>query len=526
MKAFIVTVAIIATYFASPSLSAQPCQSRRFNHDSVVCVCDENYCDTLDPITRTEAGLVKVYESDRAGKRLEVRDVRFGNDLPGVDPGRFKNVRVNRERKFQEIIGFGTSFTDASALSLGRMSENLRTKVLRSYYSNEGIEYSLSRVVISGSDFSNRPYTYDDVPNDWSLNGWSLVDEDISYKIPQMNEAQRHRGEPIKFIGSSWSPPAWMKTNGELNHGGTLIGNAGSEEWKTYARYLRKFFEAYRANGLDFWGMTVQNEPMTGWDPWFPWNTCGFNAEMERDFVKNDLGPIMEEGGFGPDNFNIMVLDHNRPLAEDWANVVFSDNDATKYVKGLAVHWYFYGTAGPYSVYDNIHEKFPNQFILATEACNRNEDDENDRKGLGKWMLAEDYAHDILLDLLHYVTGWTDWNMVLDMNGGPNWVGNNHSAPIIVNPDDREFYKNTQYYAMAHFSKFLPPRSTRVETVPGVEEEGLLELGAFERPDGGTAVIIVNSKDTEEFFNVEDPALGSVKVRVEPHSFSSWVYYA
>jgi len=176
-------VAIVATFFASPSQTAQPCQARRFNHDSVVCVCDENYCDSLDPIARTDAGLVKVFESDRAGKRLEVREVRFGNDLPGVDPGRFKNVRVNRNRKFQEIIGFGTSFTDASALSLGRMSANLRSKVLSSYYSKEGIEYSLSRVVISGSDFSVRPYSYDDVPNDWSLNGWSLVDEDISYKV-------------------------------------------------------------------------------------------------------------------------------------------------------------------------------------------------------------------------------------------------------------------------------------------------------------------------------------------------------
>lgn len=238
-----------------------------------------------------------------------------------------------------------------------------------------------------------------------------------------------------------------------------------------------------------------------------------------------DLGPIMEEGGFGPDNFNIMVLDHNRPLAEDWANVVFSDAEATKYVKGLAVHWYFYGTAGPYDVYDKIKEKFPNQFILGTEACNRNEDDENDRIGLGKWVLAEDYAHDILLNLLHSVAGWTDWNLALDMQGGPNWAGNYHSAPIIVNPDKGEFYKNVQYYAMAHFSKFLPPKTVRVETTPTVEIEGRLELGAFERPDGGTAVVIINTQDTEEYFNVQDQALGSVKVKVEPHSFNSWVYY-
>lgn len=242
--------------------------------------------------------------------------------------------------------------------------------------------------------------------------------------------------------------------------------------------YSPRFFQAYRAAGIDFWGMTVQNEPMTGWDPWFPWNTCGFNAEMERDFAKLDLGPIMEEGGFAPGNFSIMVLDHNRPLALDWAITVFSDAEASRYVAGLAVHWYFYGTAGPYQVYDNIHTRFPDKFILGTEACNRNEID-GDHIGLGLWYLAEDYAHDILLNLLHWVGGWTDWNLVLDDEGGPNWVGNTHSAPIIVNPGAGEFYKNTQFYAMAHFSKFLPPGSIRIGASPGVE----VNLHNFINPD-------------------------------------------
>lgn len=268
--------------------------------------------------------------------------------------------------------------------------------------------------------------------------------------------------------------------------------------------------------------MTVQNEPMTGWGNDFPWNTCGFNAEMERDFAKFDLGPIFEAAGYAPDTFHILALDHNRPLAKDWADVVFNDTTASHYLAGLALHWYFYGDAGPYSVYDDIHDKFPNKILLATEACNRNDDD-NDHIGLGSWALAEDYAHDILLNLLHRVQGWIDWNMVLDMEGGPNWVGNTHSAPIIVNPEAGEFYKNVQYYAMAHFSKFLPPGTIRIGGT--VEEEGTLELGAFQRPDGGTVVIVINTLDQEQYFNLNDPQLGNVKVIVEPHAFTSMVYY-
>lgn len=162
--------------------AATPCQSRRFQHDSVVCVCTESYCDTLDPITRTECGFLNVYESDRAGKRIERRDVPFGNDLSG---GSFRNVTINRNQKYQEIIGFGTSWSDAGAIGLNRLSSNLRTKVLRSYFSEEGIEYSTARVVISGCDFSNRPYTYDDIIDDWQLDGWTLVEEDLQMKVRQ-----------------------------------------------------------------------------------------------------------------------------------------------------------------------------------------------------------------------------------------------------------------------------------------------------------------------------------------------------
>lgn len=160
--------------------AATPCQSRRFQHDSVVCVCTESYCDTLDPIARTECGVLNVYESDRAGKRLDRRDIVFGNDMAGVN---FRNVTINRNQRYQEIIGFGTSWSDAAAIGLNRISPNLRSKVLHSYFSDEGIEYSTARVVISGCDFSNRPYTYDDVLDDWQLDGWTLVEEDSDMKV-------------------------------------------------------------------------------------------------------------------------------------------------------------------------------------------------------------------------------------------------------------------------------------------------------------------------------------------------------
>jgi len=136
------------------------------------------------PQIRTPRGTVNIIESDRAGKRLESRTAQFGNDLPGQVS---YTVNIDRNTTFQEIIGFGGSWSDAAAIGLGRMSAPLRTEILKAYFSEEGIEYSTARVVISGCDFSTRPYTYDDTIDDWGLNNWNLAEEDVMYKVSFKN---------------------------------------------------------------------------------------------------------------------------------------------------------------------------------------------------------------------------------------------------------------------------------------------------------------------------------------------------
>ena len=137
--------------------SGKPCSPRQFNHDSIVCVCDEDYCDSLDPLAKTPRGTVQIFESSRAGKRLEGRQTEFNNELEGGS--NYWNVTVDRSKTFQNIIGFGGAWSDAAALSIGRMSPNLQKSILRAYFSDEGIEYSTARVVISGCDFSTSPCT-------------------------------------------------------------------------------------------------------------------------------------------------------------------------------------------------------------------------------------------------------------------------------------------------------------------------------------------------------------------------------
>lgn len=109
------------------------------------------------------------------------------------------------------------------------MPRDLQGRLIKDYYGPDGIEYRLGRVTIAGSDFSTRAYSYDDHNHDESLSTFALQNEDYNYKMPFMRWAKEVSKHPLLFFGSAWSPPAWMKTNGELNHGGFLKGHAGGK---------------------------------------------------------------------------------------------------------------------------------------------------------------------------------------------------------------------------------------------------------------------------------------------------------
>lgn len=211
--------------------------------------------------------------------------------------------------------------------------------------------------------------------------------------------------------------------------------------------------------------MTAQNEPTDGYIAKFPFNGMGFTPETQSEFIVTNLGPSLEANGFG--DIKIMILDDQRLFLPSWAQRVFaySPEKAKKYVSGVAVHWYM-DSLIPANVLDKTHDMFPDKWIFATEACT----------GtipllphvmLGEFGRAESYARDIIEDLNHWTTGWTDWNMALNMQGGPNWAKNFVDSPIIVNTEDQEFYKQPMYYALGHFSKFIQENSIRVDVNNG-----------------------------------------------------------
>ncbi|NXJ70415.1 GLCM Glucosylceramidase, partial [Rostratula benghalensis] len=477
----------------------------------MVCVCNATYCDTLDPVVLPAPGTYIKYESSKAGKRLERSEGSFQRSLHA--PGLLLTLNVSA--LYQHVKGFGGSLSDAAAINILGLSQPAQDNLLCSYFSESGIEYNLIRIPMACSDFSVRPYSYDDVPHDYELKHFRLAEEDVKLKIPILHRASAMSRRTLSLYASPWTSPAWMKSNGDVRGKGTLKGQAGDKYHKTWANYFIKFLDEYAKYNVTFWAVTAQNEPLAAifTPPQFP--TIAFTAVQQRDFVVRDLGPALARS---PHRTRLIILDDQRIHLPHWAKAVLGNATAARYVAGLGVHWYLDSIVPASCSLEATHKLFPDHFLLYTEACS----------GfltlrfsvsLGCWERGESYSHSILTVwspwhcppgtmgppqphsasslpaqvLNHFVAGWTDWNLALDLQGGPNWVKNFVDSPIIVDSSKDVFYKQPMFYHLGHFSKFIPEGSRRV----GLHSSRRclicpLEHVAVLRPDGAVVLVVLN----------------------------------
>ena len=219
------------------------------------------------------------------------------------------------------------------------------------------------------------------------------------------------------------------------------------EYYDAWARYYAKFIKAYESQGIPIWGLTIQNEPMATQR----WESCIYTAEQERDFLKGHLGPILAMEGLG--DKNIIVWDHNRDLITRRANTILGDPQAAKYVWGTGFHWYetWTGSKANYENLGRVKESFPDKELMFTEGCN----EAFDREKYEYWPNAERYGNSMINDFNNGTAGWTDWNILLDENGGPNHVKNFCFAPIHGDTRTGELIYTPTYYYIGHFSKFV-----------------------------------------------------------------------
>jgi glucosylceramidase len=446
---------------------------------------------------------IEVFETSASGNKL-AKVTEFENLEVKA------SIKLMPEETFQTITGFGGAFTESSAYLLNKLSKENRKKIIDRYFSKDGAHYSLTRTHMNSCDFSLSNYSYTPVEGDKELNHFSIK-EDQDDLIPFIKEALVASTDGFKIFASPWTAAPWMKDNNNYVGGKLLL-----EYYDTWALFFSKYVDAYKAEGIDIWGFTVENEPLGNGNNW---ESMHYTPDEMTNFVQNYLGPKLEADGKG--DLKILGYDQNREHLKEWVDSQYKNEETSKYFDGTAIHWY----ASTFDYFPEelqyAHNKAPNKYLIQSEACVDAEipvweDDawywkkeatdwgwdwapEADKHLHPKYAPVNRYARDIIGCLNNWVDGWVDWNMVLDTKGGPNWFKNWCIAPVIVDPDKDEVYFTPLYYTMAHFSKYIRPNA-KVIGIDNSDDE--LMVTAAVNPDGSTAVVLFNETKTPKSINL------------------------
>jgi glucosylceramidase len=518
--------------------------------------------------------------TSEAGAKLAVlenvtfRSGRATGNVITVAPGRVR----------QTIEGIGTSFTESSAFVLAHLDPVQRQDVMRRIFGESGANFTLTRTHVGACDFSvEGRYSYADSPGDTGLESFSIAVDSAGFDpavypgirdagydlLPMIREAlaikARQEDPELRIIASAWTAPPWMKDIEDW-----YIPGAPANSWQgtggslkphyqgTYADYLVRYLDAYRAAGVNIWGLTPVNEPHGNSGQW---ESMQFSPESQRDFITQHLGPRLRDGGHT--DVRLLIYDQNRDGLEAWADVVLADPEASQYAAGIAIHWYSSTFKVYEDVLDRVRTRFPDHSMIHTEGCiddlgkpapggigdpegfQESEWFGNDsfwwNANATDWAYTaswapnpEDhpiytpvhrYARDIIVGLDHGVSGWVDWNIVLDRNGGPNHVGNFCGAPIMIDTGTGEVHYTPVFHVLSQFSRTIRPGDQALQTereLDGLDPDAL-HACATVNGDGLLSVQVLNTTKApiryqlqveDEFAEIIIPANSVQTVRV------------
>lgn len=383
-------------------------------------------------------------------------------------------VNLYPQIRYQKLEGFGGAVTDSAGYVFSLMNEAQKEKLVTEYFGAEGMRYNRVRIPIDSCDFSLAHYEADGEEADENFEHFSFERVE-KYILPLLDAAEKAYGGKLDILLSPWSPPVYMKTNGERNNGGKLK----TEYRKRWAEYICRYIEEYRSRGYHVTKLTMQNEPKAVQT----WDSCVYTAEEEKEFLRDFLWPSLKAHGL--DDIDIYLWDHNKERVLEWAETII-DEEPSPMIAGLAFHWY---SGDHFEALQMIREKYPDKKLLLSEACIEY------RKFAADDYLtnAQKYAHDMIGNLNHGMNTFYDWNLLLDEIGGPNHVGNFCDAPYLFDTKAKELRETNICGHLWHFTHFLKPGAQRIGVTRYTDK---IEVTAFEK-DGRITVVLLNRTEEE-----------------------------
>ena len=439
-------------------------------------------------------------------------------------------VRVHADEPRQRIEGIGGSLTEASAHVLAQLPQARRDSVLDLFFGPTGADLTMARTHVGSCDFTVAGrYSYAEAAGDTTLERFSIAPDlagfagarDSTYDVlPLIHDAMLRR-PGLKLIASPWTAPPWMKDNGDYYTKGRRGGRLLPQHHATFARYMRRYVDAYAAAGVPVWGVTPVNEPLGVGGQW---ESMDMSAEELRDYIAGSLGPALSGTGV-----RILQYDQNRDAqAMRYARAALGDPECAKYVWGTAVHWYSATNSACTGVLDSLRAFAPDKPVVHSEGCIDGIGSATNSPGgrfLGwredSWWWREEatdwgwdwaspeekpnhpryapvhrYARDLIDGLAHGLAGWIDWNIVLDSRGGPNHADNRCAAPVMIDTATGTVYETPLLPVIAHVSRYVRPGDQVLRTdavTPGLDPDDLHAVAVRSSGDGRISVIVLNT---------------------------------
>ncbi|GEM_PF-24697 len=431
-------------------------------------------------------------------------------DTKGITWGKGEaSTVIDLKNTLQTIEGFGTCFNELGWTSLSVLSEYDRFTIMRELFApGYGANFTICRMPVGANDFSRNWYSYNETDGDFEMKNFSIAN-DYETLIPFIKEAQKYNPN-IKVWASPWSPPSWMKYNkhyacavpddnlAEKYRNGLTVDQQGAEGsnmfiqedkyFKAYALYFSKFIEAYRKEGIDIFMVMPQNE----FNSYQIFPSCTWTAKGINRFVGEYLGPQMKNSGV---DLMFGTMERANTLLVD---TLLKDKLSKRYIQGVGFQW-----AGKGAV-RKIHTDYPSLKIYQTEQeCGNGKND---------WEYCC-YAWDLMKHYLSNGTNvYTYWNTSLEEGGVSRW-GWSQNSLVTVNPANRTYKYNYEYYLMKHFSHYVRPGAKRVN---GSGE--YTNMLAFKNTDGSIVLVMQNKED-----KIQSPRIkvgeDVISVNLKPQSF-------
>lgn len=388
-------------------------------------------------------------------------------------PGDTENRVLNLypEITYQTFEDFGGAITEAAGTTYNQMNESQRQALMEAYFGKERMNYQFIRLPIDSCDFSLGQYEASSQP-DFSDFSMERVKKDL---WPMLDDAEKAAGKKLKLISSPWSPPAYMKANGRRDHGGKLK----PEYEYLWAEYLCRYLQEYRDHGYQVVGMTLQNEPKAVQT----WDSCVFTAQEEKHFLKDVMRPAMEKHGLT--DIQIYLWDHNKERVFEWMRDII-DDETGDLVAGAAFHWY---SGDHFDALDLCRTLYPDKKLIVSESCIEfSKYDPADA-----CSAAMSISHELMGDLNHGITAFIDWNLLVDENGGPNYVDNNCLAPFLYDTQKKKLVPHLISQYFEHFSHAVRPGAVRIAFTRYSED---IEVTAWKQTDGTLTGVLINRSET------------------------------